>query len=120
MNNKKKEHLNITYTNGDRYVGDFETGVGRSGYGIYYFADGRKYVGHWIKNQMNQAGTFSWPNGDRAEVPFKDGEIHGNGALYYADRRKYHGNSINGKDDGQGILTWPNETIRKNSLKDLS
>jgi hypothetical protein len=118
MDNKKKEQLNITYTNGDRYEGDFETGVGRIGYGIYYFANGRKYEGHWIKNQMNQVGVFSWPNGDRAEGIFKDGFMHGNGVFYYADGRKYVGNWINGKDDGSGILTWPNETTRKNSLKD--
>ncbi len=32
------------------------------GYGIYTWADDRKYKGYWVNNKMHGEGEFVWPD----------------------------------------------------------
>ena len=40
------------------------------GYGAYFWADGRKYFGHWEKQDMNGFGVFMYPDGSRYDGQF--------------------------------------------------
>jgi hypothetical protein len=50
------------------------------GYGVFTWADGRKYEGQYFDDKKEGRGVFTWP-----------------------DQRKYDGLWVNGKQEGPGI-----------------
>ena len=54
---KKTEVKTFTFSNGDKYVGDYMDGK-RTGKGTYYWSNGDKYVGDFVDGKMTN-GTFS-------------------------------------------------------------
>lgn len=56
VSNKKEEKIGnsaiLEYSNGERYIGEVGNGV-RDGYGTYYYQNGEKYEGQWVKNTKN-------------------------------------------------------------------
>lgn len=50
------------------------------GYGLFTWADGRKYEGQYFDDKKEGRGVFTWP-----------------------DQRKYDGLWVNGKQEGPGI-----------------
>ena len=61
-----------TYTNGDKYVGEFKDGK-RNGQGTYTYTNGDKYVGGFKDNFWHGQGTWIWANGNKEETEYKDG-----------------------------------------------
>ena len=61
-----------TYTNGDKYVGEFKDGK-RNGQGTYTYTNGDKYVGGFKDNFWHGQGTWIWANGNKQEAEYKDG-----------------------------------------------
>lgn len=55
-NKNEKEKVSnsalLEYSNGERYIGEVANGM-REGYGTYYYQNGEKYEGQWIKNTKN-------------------------------------------------------------------
>jgi osmotically-inducible protein OsmY len=52
----------FTYSNGDRYVGEYKNRQ-QNGQGTYTYANGDKYVGEWKDGMRNGQGTLSASNG---------------------------------------------------------
>lgn len=116
----------MTWSNGDRYVGEFYNGS-RHGTGTIFFSDGSEYVGEWEANMMHGSGTRRFPNGDiymgsylsgkregEGRFYFTNGDmyvgswkndcIHGNGRYYYSSGQRFEGEFVNGKRHGKGKL----------------
>ncbi|CAF3467181.1 unnamed protein product [Rotaria socialis] len=97
----------IYYPDGSRYEGALEDNK-RHGKGSFYRANGEKYIGTWMDDEINGQGVYTWPSGTRYEGNWKDGKQYGNGTLHASDGRIYVGLWINGTMDGYGICTWSN------------
>jgi hypothetical protein len=115
----------MTWTNGDRYEGEFFNGV-RHGHGSLFFADGSEYVGEWECNYMHGSGTRRFVNGDVYVGTYKDGKrcgpdgrfyfangdlyvgrwsddvMNGIGRYYYGNGQRFEGRFKNGKRHGPG------------------
>lgn len=48
----------ITYLNGDHYVGDW-FGCRKNGYGVYTWKDGSRYSGYWRDDEQFGFGEYS-------------------------------------------------------------
>ncbi|CAF2063927.1 unnamed protein product [Rotaria magnacalcarata] len=97
----------VYYPDGSRYEGALEDNK-RHGKGSFYRANGEKYIGTWMDDEINGQGVYTWLSGTRYEGNWKDGKQYGNGTLHAADGRIYVGHWINGIMNGYGICTWPN------------
>jgi hypothetical protein len=115
----------MTWTNGDRYEGEFFNGV-RHGHGSLFFADGSEYVGEWECNYMHGSGTRRFVNGDVYVGTYQDGKrcgpdgrfyfangdlyvgrwshdvMNGIGRYYYGNGQRFEGRFKNGKRHGPG------------------
>ena len=66
------------------------------GQGIYTWADGRKYEGHYVDDKKNGYGIYTWADGRKYEGNWKDGKQHGIGK-YTTDGNEKIGEWANGK-----------------------
>ena len=48
---------------------------------VFYYSDGRKYVGEWKNNHRNGRGIFTWADRSTYVGEWKDGNITGQGAF---------------------------------------
>ena len=71
-----------------------------NGYGIYYFSDGRKYLGEWKNNYMEGFGIYLWKNKKKYYGFFKKGVKHGFGIFYLLNNRFLIGFWKDGKQNG--------------------
>lgn len=55
------------------------------GFGVFEWADKRKYVGNYAQEKKEGQGTFYWPDGKVYKGEWKDGVQHGVGYLTEAD-----------------------------------
>lgn len=85
-----REQREITYDNGDRYVGEFRKGK-RDGKGTYYYNDGSKYEGEYRLGKRHGRGTYASVHGDKYYGEWKDGESHGEGVYQYVNGDRYEG-----------------------------
>ncbi|MFI3188658.1 hypothetical protein BCS42_13365 [Crenothrix sp. D3] len=114
----------LTYTNGDKYIGNFENGKA-DGQGTFTYQDGSKYVGEFKNGQLvknNPQATTQADNRklapDAVTPPSKPDKtqarcikgncVNGHGTQTYPDGSKYIGEFKNGLSDGQGTLILPN------------
>ena len=83
---RNKKHGIGTYTmaNGDKYIGEFDTGI-RCGKGRYEFASGAVYEGDFRANTMHGTGLFSFTDGVKYRGKFEHGVFHGMGQLLEED-----------------------------------
>jgi hypothetical protein len=101
-------HGVVTWSNGDRYEGEFFNGV-RHGSGSLFFADGSEYVGEWECNYMHGHGTRRFPNGDVYVGGYHDGKRSGpDGRFYFANGDLYVGNWSNDLMNGMGRYYYSN------------
>ena len=91
-----------TYTNGDKYLGEFKDNK-RNGHGTYTYANGDKYVGEYKDNLENGQGTFTFADGDKFFGGYKDGKYDGFGTYIFADGSRDVGQWENGKLNGSAI-----------------
>jgi len=92
----------MSFSNGDKYVGDYKNGK-RSGKGVYYSFKGHKYEGEYENNKPNGQGIQTFANGERHEGLYKDGKLNGIGKRFYVSGSIYEGEFVEGKISGQGI-----------------
>ena len=48
---------------------------------VFYYSDGRKYVGEWKNDHRNGRGIFTWADGSTYVGEWKDGNITGQGSF---------------------------------------
>ena len=56
------------------------------GYGVYFWADGRRYEGQYLHDKKSGFGIYYWPDGRKYEGWWLKGKQHGLGS--YADPKK--------------------------------
>ena len=59
-----------------------------------------------VGNCTDGFGTYTWPEGDKYEGMWKNGELNGLGTYTWAGGDIYIGNHKNGKGNGQGKFIW--------------
>jgi len=120
----------ITYSSGNKYVGNFSDGK-FNGEGVFYYVSGGKYSGNWKNGKMEGYGTIyyqdswryvgNWVANQRVgfgklyddlgvlkfEGTFKDDEK--SQGTYYYDNNKYVGSFDNGLENGYGTLYFDNK-----------
>ena len=60
---------------GDIYVGQQNENADKEGVGIYIFADGTRYEGHWRMNMRNGAGRERQPDGSILKGLYEDDDL---------------------------------------------
>ena len=104
-----------TFANGHRYIGEFKNGL-RNGQGTYTFADGEKYVGEWKDSEYNGQGTSTFADGSNYVGEFKNGLRNGQGTYTFADGEKYVGEWKDGLNNGQGIKFLANGKVDQSGI----
>ncbi|KAL7494024.1 hypothetical protein ACHAWT_002793 [Skeletonema menzelii] len=87
----------LTWKNGDRYVGKFKNGY-IEGRGTMTFRDNTEYSGQWKNNKFHGEGTRRFHNGNVYNGNYTDGKRQGQGKCYFANGDMYVGD-------------WKNDTI---------
>ena len=59
-------HFVIEGKVGERYIGQYEKGF-RTGYGTFYYSDGRSFVGTFLNDNREGPGIMYYPQGFRRE-----------------------------------------------------
>ena len=95
------------YPNQDKYIGNFTDGKPH-GRGIIYFANGNKYIGHWVAEYREGEGKFIFIEGHEYFGQFKKNEFHGPGTMTYANGDRYEGTWVNSKPEGEGSYFFAN------------
>ena len=96
----------MTFSRGDKYVGDFKGGK-YHGQGTYYYIDGSIYTGEWKHGKYHGRGTYTLPDSFDFVGEFKEGIRDGQGIETAADGFKYIGEYKDGVYHGYGTLTSP-------------
>ena len=108
---------NITYDNGDKYIGEFKDGK-PNGQGTFTDASGKKYEGEFKDGVPNGHGIVTDTSGNKYEGEFKDGVLNGQGTLTSENGEKYEGEFKDGQPNGQGSLTYANGNQYEGEFKD--
>ena len=91
------------YTDGDRYEGDFDEKVQRTGQGTLYSAKGERLEGMW-KGDNPVHGTYYFADGGRYEGDFDDDwKYSGQGTYYFSNGKIIKGQWL--KDKYLGDVT---------------
>ncbi len=100
----------MNYSNGDYYDGHWERGV-YSGQGIFVWKSGRFYRGvfrdglkHCPSDQLQDACSMSFENGDRYQGQWLEDEMHGKGRMDFSNGDVYVGDFFKGLIHGYGAL----------------
>lgn len=72
-----------------------------SGDGIFAYADGSRYEGHFLNSRLDGQGTFYYPSGDKYVGGFRNNYSHGKGVFYYADGTQTAGEWVDGEFYGE-------------------
>ena len=81
-------------------------------HGTMTFTNGNKYVGEWKDGDLHGQGTYTWASSESKYVGgFKDGKRHGQGTYTYANGDKYVGEFKNNKQHGQVTHTYADGTV---------
>lgn len=108
--NGKKAKGKFTWEDGSYYEGTILNDLFH-GYGTYVWSEGRKYIGEWIKGQMDGKGLFSYLNGSYYEGEFHCGLRNGGGKYQWNESKSYEGGWLNGAQHGKGKYIKNGRTI---------
>ena len=104
-------HGTMTFTNGNKYVGEWKDGD-LHGQGTYTWASSEsKYVGGFKDGKRHGQGTYTYANGDKYVGEFKNNKRHGQGTNTFANGDKYVGEFKNNKQHGQVTHTYADGTV---------
>jgi len=96
----------VTFPNGDRYEGTFESGL-MHGWGMYTRRNGERYEGQFYHDLKHGNGTVVMRDGTRYEGRFVRGVRQGLGILTKPDGTRYVGEFGNDMINGRGIMLYP-------------
>src|SRR6185312_7025404 len=91
-----------TFSNGDKYTGQFNSKGLQHGKGVYEFVNGDIYDGDFVNGKFEGKGKFTSAEGDIYEGEFKSDLYHGKGVAMDANGDKYEGNFDKGERSGYG------------------
>ena len=118
---EKKEQVNLTLPNGNKYVGEFKDGK-QNGRGTFTWGkgewEGDMYVGEYKDGKQHGQGTETYPSGSKYVGEWKDGLRNGLGTKTWSNGDKYQGEWKNGERTGQGTYTSQDGTKGKGEFKD--
>ena len=77
----------VTFTNGDRYEGEFVDGR-FVGFGFYMWADGKVYAGFWVDDVRHGSGFFIASDGSLYKTYYQRGELIDFEELGFAEAEK--------------------------------
>ncbi len=86
--------------------------------GAYTFSDGIKFIVEFKDGKFNGQGTYMFPSGSKYVGEFKDNKFNGQGTFTYSDGGKYVGEFKDGKRDGQGTFTFADGSKYVGEFKD--
>ena len=66
------------------------------GYGVYSWADGRKYTGDFVDDLKDGEGILEWPDGRKYTGSWSKNKQHGSGT-YIKDGKSKNGIWVDGK-----------------------
>ncbi|MEO1403030.1 MAG: hypothetical protein AAFV72_17520, partial [Cyanobacteria bacterium J06635_1] len=101
------------YVDGTQYYGPLENSRPADGQGITLFPNGNRYDGEFSDGQRNGCGTFTFKNGRRYVGQFKQDAFHGQGIWYLENRDRYVGGMKHGKCNGLGTYTFADGTRQR-------
>eukprot|EP00092_Neocalanus_flemingeri_P017404 GFUD01018826.1.p1 GENE.GFUD01018826.1~~GFUD01018826.1.p1 ORF type:complete len:479 (-),score=119.91 GFUD01018826.1:155-1591(-) len=91
-------------TTGDKYEGDFSTGLGAyGGQGKYIWSCEKVYTGHFKAGKPDGEGVMDYPEGWRYEGHFVDGKFDGHGKFTWGPDNYFEGEFLNGEMTGNGL-----------------
>eukprot|EP01102_Stenamoeba_stenopodia_P021586 TRINITY_DN8744_c0_g1_i1.p1 TRINITY_DN8744_c0_g1~~TRINITY_DN8744_c0_g1_i1.p1 ORF type:complete len:296 (+),score=59.15 TRINITY_DN8744_c0_g1_i1:23-910(+) len=102
--------VNVYLDAGDRYEGEFDQGK-VTGYGTYYWSDGRYQACSFVDNNVVGWGHYYWPDGVYFEGNYVDDKRKGQGVLYFPDGRKLIANYENDLRIGIARMEWANGDV---------
>jgi len=98
----------IKYSNGEKYIGEWNNDKGPHGKGTFTFADGSKQVGIFKNGLLEGDGKSFLSNGKILyDGKYKNGTPDGWGTLYDDEGGNYKSKFKNGLPDGVGLETTP-------------
>ena len=101
------------------YAGQISEDKQITGRGIFTYNDGRKYIGHWTRGNMDGYGILYNADGTIAyQGDFKNGAIEGNGIYYLPGGHYYIGGFQKNKMNGYGALHYNNGNSWEGEFKD--
>ena len=105
------ETRTVTYSNGDRYSGEFVNGK-FNGTGQYFWAGGDSYSGQFTDGQINGYGKLTFASGYSWSGSFVNGQIVTGVGEYFVGSNgdMFSGNWIDGLPNGTGTLIRSNGT----------
>lgn len=86
-NNKANGEGMGYYRSGNVYIGTWKNNLKESKSGTYYFLNGDRYEGNYLKDRREGKGTYFWASGDRYEGEWSDDKRNGYGVLYGSDNK---------------------------------
>ena len=101
-----------------KYVGSINKKGIPGGAGTLTFPDGNKYEGEWKDGERNGRGTYTYNDGNQYIGDFKSGKKHGQGLFTFPNGNKYEGEWKEEKRHGQGSYTWTNGEKYVGEFKD--
>ena len=81
----------ITYSNGDKWEGEFKDGLPFNGQGTYTYPDSSSYKGEFKDGLFNGQGTRTFSGGSKYVGEWKDNTFNGQGTLTFPDGSSYKG-----------------------------
>lgn len=113
----KVEVAVVSFSNGDRYEGQFRDGL-FDGWGVYHYANGDRYEGEFANDMKVGRGTMAFAGGDRFTGEFKSDMINGKGTMVYRNGNRYAGDFKNALRHGNGVLTFRNGDVYKGDFSE--
>ena len=99
---------------GERYSGQYERGF-RTGYGTYYYSDGRSFVGTFLNDQREGPGIMYYPGGFRREGVWLEDKLQGEVRKYmdnetileiWLEDGIYSGGAVDQVPHGRGTIEY--------------
>ena len=75
------------YRSGNVYIGTWKNNLREGKSGTYYFLNGDRYEGNYLKDRREGTGTYYWASGDRYEGEWLNDKRNGYGVLYGSDNK---------------------------------
>jgi hypothetical protein len=94
------------YSNGIKYYGPFEKGLPANGRGIMMFPNGDRYDGEFKDGQRNGCGTFTFANGRSYMGQFQQDQLSGLGVWILENGNHYVGEFKDNHCHGKGTFIF--------------
>lgn len=99
--NGHKTKGRFAWNDGCSFEGDIDNDM-LNGYGVYIWANNKKYEGEWVQGQMTGKGKMLFEDGCVYIGEFLNNQFEGQGQYIWNSKKYYQGNWKKGKQNGSG------------------